>query len=274
MNRLAARRSTGSEAHVRFYRRVMETLVRHHVPFLVGGAYALAHYSEVGRTTKDLDLFIRREDWPRLSSVLADHDIATSMPFPHWLGKAQEGDSLVDLVFTSGNGLAPVDDTWYDRAVDGEVLGVNVKICAPEELIWSKAFIMERERFDGADVMHLMRATYHALDWPHLVARFGDHWEVLFSHVVLFGYIYPGLKHAIPLRVLTRLTERLRKRETPARDEALCRGPLLSRAQYILDVEDWGYEDPRVPPHGTMTPNELAIWTDAVPPGSRPRAPE
>lgn len=180
MESFAATRS-GPEAHVRFYRRVMEVLARHHVPFLVGGAYALAHYSEVGRTTKDLDLFIRRDDWARLASVLADYSIATSVPFPHWLGKAQEGDSLVDMVFTSGNGLCPVDDSWFERAAAGEVLGVEVKICAPEELIWSKAFIMERERYDGADVMHLIRATYHTLDWNHLIARFGEHWEVLLS---------------------------------------------------------------------------------------------
>ena len=27
-----------------------------------------------------------------------------------------------------------------------------------EEMIWSKAFIMERERYDGADVAHILRA--------------------------------------------------------------------------------------------------------------------
>jgi hypothetical protein len=252
----------------------METLVRHHVPFLVGGAYALAYYSAIGRMTKDLDLFIRREDWPHLSSVLGDYDIATSLPFPHWLGKAQDGDSLVDLVFTSGNGLCPVDQSWFDRAMTGEVVGIDVKICAPEELIWSKAFIMERERFDGGDVMHLIRATHHTIDWTHLVARFGEHWEVLLSHLILFGYVYPGLRHAIPRRVINRLVARLKTHETSSKDEDLCRGPLLSRAQYILDVEEWGYEDPRVPPRGSMTASELATWTDAVPPGLRPRMAE
>ena len=38
-----------------------------------------------------------------------------------------------------------------------ELLGVPVKHCAPEEMIWMKAYIMERERFDGADIAHILR---------------------------------------------------------------------------------------------------------------------
>jgi hypothetical protein len=31
---------------------------------------------------------------------------------------------------------------------------------AVEEMVWQKAFIMERERFDGADVVHLIQAPW------------------------------------------------------------------------------------------------------------------
>ena len=44
----------------------------------------------------------------------------------------------------------------------------------------------------------------------------------------------------------------------------LCRGPLLSRAQYLVDVERWNYVDAREVPLGTMTPEEIAIWTKAI----------
>ena len=43
-------------------------LVDAEVPFLVGGAFAHACFTGIRRATKDLDLFIRREDydrWPR-----------------------------------------------------------------------------------------------------------------------------------------------------------------------------------------------------------------
>jgi hypothetical protein len=44
----------------------------------------------------------------------------------------------------------------------------------------------------------------------------------------------------------------------------LCRGTMLSRAQYLTDLQEWDYEDARLPPYGKMSPEHLAIWTDAI----------
>ena len=66
-----------------------------------------------------------------------------------------------------------------------------VRLSPAEEMIWSKAFIQERERFDGADVMHLLREIGPSLDWPRLLMRFGDYWRVLLSHLIMFGFVYP-----------------------------------------------------------------------------------
>ena len=63
----------------------------------------------------------------------------------------------MDVIFNSGNGVARVDDLWFDHAPRTNVLGVIVRLSPAEEMIWSKAFIQERERFDGADVLHLLR---------------------------------------------------------------------------------------------------------------------
>jgi hypothetical protein len=98
----------------------------------------------------------------------------------------------IDLIFRAGNGLCDVEDSWFERAQDDELLGLHVKLCAPEEMIWMKAYIMERERFDGADIAHILQSFAEKLDWPHLVHRFGPDWRVLLSHLVLFGYIYPS----------------------------------------------------------------------------------
>ena len=54
-------------------------------------------------------------------------------------------------------GLCEVDDSWFDRARDDELLSVPVKHCAPEEMIWMKVYIMERERFQGAHIVHPVR---------------------------------------------------------------------------------------------------------------------
>jgi hypothetical protein len=59
----------------------------------------------------------------------------------------------VDVIWSSGNGIANVDPSWFEYALEEDVLGQHVFLCPPEEMIWSKAFVMERERFDGADVI-------------------------------------------------------------------------------------------------------------------------
>src|SRR5262245_10069822 len=181
-----------------FYRRAITTLQEGGIPFLVGGAYALGRYTGIDRHTKDLDLFLTRGDVPRAMAALGRSGLQTDLTFPHWLGKAFEGDNFVDLIFSSGNNVAEVDAGWFDHALDDEVLGLAVRLCPPEEMIWSKGFIMERERYDGADIAHLLLARGPDLDWPRLLRRFGEHWRVLLSHLVLFGFIYPTEGDRIP----------------------------------------------------------------------------
>src|SRR5207248_659415 len=112
-------------------------------------------------------------------------------------------------IYNSGNGRCPVDDDWFAHAVWAEVLGTPVSVIPAEEMIWQKSYIMERERFDGADVAHLLRARGPALDWDRLLRRFGAHWRVLLSHLVLFGFVYPSEQDKVPRRVLHDLAERL-----------------------------------------------------------------
>src|SRR5881397_125571 len=210
-----------------FHRRSVAALQAANVPFLIGGAYVVEAFAGVSRRTKDFDLYIRPRHVCAAMDALARAGYKAEMTFPHWLAKAGRGRDCVDLIFRAGNGLCEVDDSWFERAHDGELLGLHVKLCAPEEMIWMKAYIMERERFDGADISHLLMSCAENLDWRHLVHRFGPDWRVLLSHLVLFGYIYPSDQARIPMAVMDDLMGRLRK-ETPAGGhKRLCRGTLL-----------------------------------------------
>ena len=247
-----------------FYRRAMRRFMDGGVPFLVGGAYAFARYTGIERHTKDLDVFLHPRDFDRALALLAEEGCQTEVPFPHWLGKAHRDGSFVDLIFSSGNGVAAVDDEWFRHAVADEVLDVPVRLSPAEEMIWSKAFIMERERYDGADVAHVLRARAESLNWGRLVRRFGEHWRVLLGHIVMFGFIYPCERHRIPPDVIRLLSGRLEKELTAPAEERLCQGTLVSRAQYLVDLERWGYEDPRLAPRGNLTERETAIWTAGI----------
>jgi hypothetical protein len=173
----------------RFYRRALEIMQESGLPFLLGGAYAFGYYTGITRHTKDLDLFVRRDDVRSALGHFAAAGYRTELVFSHWLAKVFHGDDFVDMIYSSGNGLCAVDDAWFVHAVEGEVLGTPVRLMPAEEMIWQKAYIMERERFDGADVAHLIRARGKQLDWGRLLERFGPHWRVLLSHQILFGFV-------------------------------------------------------------------------------------
>ena len=53
-----------------FYRRALQVFTAAKVPFLVGGAFAHACFTGIRRTTKDLDLFIRRCDYERVAQLM------------------------------------------------------------------------------------------------------------------------------------------------------------------------------------------------------------
>jgi hypothetical protein len=248
-----------------FYGEAMRVLHEAGVSFLVGGAYALHLYTGIERHTKDMDVFLRPDDSRAALDALAAAGCRTELTFPHWLGKARRSDDFIDVIFSSGNGMAPVDDQWFEHAVTGEVLGVPARLVPAEEMVWQKSFVQERERYDGADIAHLLRAAGRDLDWPRLLSRFGPHWRLLLSQLVLFGFVYPSERDRVPAWVMNDLVVRLQAEvASPPPQERVCQGTLLSREQYLIDIERWGYADPRERPQGNMTPGDIDRWTRAI----------
>ena len=247
-----------------FYREVMEFLAKANVPFLVGGAFAFVHQAGIDRSTKDLDIFVRPSDVQSLLRASAEAGFEADLFYSHWLAKIRSPSGYVDVIFSSGNGVALVDDQWFEHASEREVLGVRVLVAPPEESIWSKAFVMERERFDGADVAHIILAVGEGLDWRRLIDRFGPHWRVLLAHLVLFGFIYPSQRSRIPAAVIEELMQRLAdETQSPDAEDPICYGTLLSWSQYLGDVLGGTFRDARIRPHGNLTPDEVARWTSA-----------
>ena len=248
-----------------FYRRTIHVLGDAGVPFLVGGSHAFLHYTGIERATKDLDLFVRHGDVHRGLQALAAAGYRTDLAFPHWLGKAYYADDFADLIFSSGNGICVVDDEWFEHAVEAEVLGVPVKLAPPEEYLWQKAFLMERERYDGADVMHLLHACADRLDWERLMRRFAGWGQLLYSYLVLYAFVYPSDIARIPGAIMAELRGQLDAQlAAPPVDEVVCQGTLISRQQYLVDIGRWGYRDARLAPRGSLSPEDVIYWTWAI----------
>lgn len=244
----------------------MDVLDAAGVPFLVGGSFAQAFHTREPRLAKDFDIMLEGSSVPHALDALAAEGFETSLPYPHWLAKTIYRDLVVDLIFASGNGVARVDAEWFAHAPKTELFGRPVLVTPVEELIWSKAFVMERERYDGADVTHLLWASGRIIDWERLEGRFGRFLPVLYMHLVEFLFAYsdghdrlpPGVFAGIQTRALSQLAGARQEAEDP-----VCRGTLMSREQYLHDLEEHGYADGRRT-DGTMTPSDIEIWTAAI----------
>ena len=142
---------------------------------------------------------------------------------------------------------------------------MECKLIPAEEMIWSKGLIMERERFDGADVAHVIHAVGAKLDWRRLIDRYDQHWRALYAHIILFGYIYPSDRANVPAWVMEELASKLASEVQQGNgDEKICYGTIVSRQQYLKDVNDWGYRDARLEPLGNMSAGDIAHWTAGI----------
>ena len=128
--------------------------------FSSGGGWALFNYLGRWRTTKDIDIFVAPEHVDETLNILARAGFHTEVTDPAWLGKAFRNGALIDLIFCSYNGLFSVDDTWFANSRDARVLGVDVQAWwVPRRSSSPSRSVAARDRFDGADVSWLIRAT-------------------------------------------------------------------------------------------------------------------
>jgi hypothetical protein len=248
-----------------FFRNILRLLKKAGIPHLVGGGYAFARYTRIHRDTKDLDLFLAPADLEEALTLAREAGYKTWVKSPHWLGKVAHGRYYADLIYNSGNGACPVDDAWFAHARKARIFGMTVALTPPEEMIWSKAFIMERHRYDGADVAHILLAQAPDLDWERLIDRFGERWLVLLVHMLMFRFVYPQRARQIPDEVISRLVARLPEAARAApleRGKSVCRGTLLSFAEYLPDVREWGFLDSRLRKlGGGLSQAEIDRWT-------------
>lgn len=225
------------------FREVLQIMNQSNVPCVVAGAFALQQHTGIWRNTKDLDLFLPPEDVPRALETLKKAGFETEVRDPVWLAKAHRDDYFVDLITGMSNAVIVVDKSWIERSSPAMILGVPARVLAPEELIASKLFVTRRERFDGADIAHVIHGTRGKLDWDRVLMLVGEHWEVLLWAMILFRYVYPAHQDYIPRSIWSDLIGRLRNELDNPNPKAHFRGSLIDENMFAIDVHEWGMEN-------------------------------
>ena len=123
------------------------------------------------------------------------------------------------------------------------VLDVRARVLAAEELLASKLFVLRRERFDGADIAHIIFASRGNLNWERVLALVGEHWEILLFALVLYHYVYPAHSQYVPAWVWQRLLVRFSNDLTNRNPSAEFRGSLVDDKMFAIDVAEWGMEN-------------------------------
>ena len=221
----------------------MHLLTARQIPYAISGAFALHEHTGIWRDTKDLDIFLTQQDVPAALQVLSEAGFQTEICDPVWLCKAHRGSYFLDLITGMSNAAIVVQPDWITRATSTEVLGVPVKVLAAEELIASKVFVTRRERFDGADIAHIIHGTGGRLNYARILDLLGEHWMMLLWMLVLYQYAYPAHAHYVPCELWNDLLGRLQhelKHHNPA---AAFRGSLIDDKMFAIDVEEWGMAD-------------------------------
>jgi hypothetical protein len=231
------------EAHS-FYREALDMLNKSGARFMVGGAFALFHYTGIFRDTKDLDIFCKSSEYPKILKFFAEKGYRTELTDVRWLAKIFKDDYFIDIIFDTTNNIIRVNEPWYHHAVKAEFEGINVLIVAPEELIWAKLYVQNRERFDGADVNHLLLKQGKNLDWKRLMHYMEQHWHILLAQVLMFQFVYPSdFYEIIPRWVFDELMARAHEQyDVPSPLEKVCRGPVIDQTQYSVDIKEWNYK--------------------------------
>jgi hypothetical protein len=138
------------------------------VPFMLGGG--LAAWARGGpRTDHDVDFFVREEDAERALDALAAAGMRPEKPPEEWLLKAYDGDVLVDLVFRPSGG--PIDEAFFERATNLEVLGHSLPVASIDDVFATKLLSLTEQEPDFGQVLQLARALREQIDWSFVRAR-------------------------------------------------------------------------------------------------------
>ena len=228
-----------------FYAECMRVLARSQIPFLVSGTYAVGCYTGVTRPTKDVDVFARPGDAFKILSFFQEAGFRVEIVDERWLGRVLRGERFMDVIWNMPTVGVPVTDAWFEAAPEVCIYDTPVRLVPPTELIWSKIFVQDRHRYDGADIAHLFLKRSKEIDWQRLLAHMELHWEVLLIAILNFRYVYPSERELIPRWLLEELIRRVQAQDTiPAPGVKVCRGRIFSPRDYHPDVAEWGFSEP------------------------------
>lgn len=189
-------------------------------PFFLGGAFGLACYTGRWRNTKDLDLYVLPEHRDAFVDALLKIgfvDYYDTLAYDRgWIFRAILEGVIVDIIWGTPNRRSVVDELWLSRSVQVTLRGEHLLAVPAEELLFVKAFVVQKDRCDWTDLINLLCFQAPHLDWDHVIGRYGPDLPLLKSTLGLFSWVCPVEAAQIPTSVRERLGLEINVPEDPA----------------------------------------------------------
>lgn len=217
------------------YEEVIQRARARGIRFAFGGAFATAAYTGELRNTKDFDFYLLPADRDAMKQAITEaglKDYFERLSYDRsWIYRGSRDDIIVDAIWAMANHRAEVDELWLSRGPEITIRGERLRAIPIEELIWSKLYVLQRQRSDWGDVLNLIDARAETIDWDHLLGRLAEDTPLLAGELSVFGWLAPDRARDIPAPVWNRLGLRLPE---PSPDPEVTR-----RRAALLDSRPW-----------------------------------
>ncbi len=191
------------------YLHVMSEARRRGLRFAIGGGFATNVYTGMWRNTKDLDVFVLQRDhaaFVALLTALGLSDYYEQKPYDRsWIYRGCRADQIVDVIWQMANHRACVDDVWLDSGPCITLEGDCFPVIPPEETLWTKLYVLQRDRCDWPDALNLISMVGPELDWSRLIERLAADTPLLAAVLSVFGWICPRRSLDLPGWIWERL---------------------------------------------------------------------
>lgn len=184
------------------YERVIQAARSRRLRFALGGGFAIATYTGQWRNTKDMDVYVVPRDREAMIETVLNtglSDYYDTLPYDRtWIFRTACDKVIVDIIWAMANRRADVDDLWLERAPSVTMRGERLLVVPPEDMVWNKLYVLQRDRSDWPDVFNLIEATGPELDWGYLLRRLEKDVPLLAGALSVYGWLCPACASKLP----------------------------------------------------------------------------
>jgi hypothetical protein len=192
------------------YKEVLLLAMERNIPFALGGGFAYSYYVQAWRDTKDIDLYILPEHREPMLQVLTEtgfYDYFEKLPYDRrWIYRGYREGLITDVIWAMANQRTQVTRDWLTRGPQVEVRGIALPVIPAEELVWSKLYVLQRDRCDWPDLLNILHARVAELDWRRLLECIGDDARLLGGVLNVLAWMCPSRAREVPEFVWSRVS--------------------------------------------------------------------